>query len=261
MKTSLMTYQEYAKIEHATPYVFTIKRPGHGLWYFGADHAYDPANPQFTALRNLWNQFINEIGKASNQTVLLVEGGIPRNATSEETAILEDGEAGFAAFLAVAHSVAIESPEPPLSHEYQKLLSQFSKDEIHYYYFARVVTQWNSMSSRPDFSSYVTKYLEQDAREGHWSSTEYSLSTMYKIHKELFNKEFDLEDKDFFQHIVNPLEPVAVTNRIAQASGNIRDAFIVGEIQKHWNQGKNIFIVYGDSHAVRQEQFLKESLN
>lgn len=255
-----MTYDEYAKIENESPYLYTLVKHGQGLWYFGAHHSFNPADEQFITLRTFWNSFINHLGTDTKRGVALVEGGVRRDSPNETDAIIKDGEAGFVSFLASKQSILLESPEPPLSYEFQELSRMFKKEEIYYYYFARIVSQWNTMSERPDFITYINKYLVQESDEGNWPASEYTLSFMREIHRKQFGKEFNSEDKTFFQNIVNPMRHIAVTNKVAQESGKIRDMFIIGQIREHWDAKRNIFIAYGDSHAVMQEKILKEIL-
>ena len=67
----------------------------------------------------------------------------------------------------------------------------------------------------------------------------------------------DLLDKDFYISISDPTEDYSNINRILRESSLVRDKYIVKQIQKYWKEGKDIFIVYGASHAVMQEAAIR----
>ncbi len=57
------------------------------------------------------------------------------------------------------------------------------------------------------------------------------------IHKKLFGKKFDLNDLDFFRDLVTPVELKTIVNKVSRASGDVREGYIVNEIQ---NTGKKV---------------------
>ncbi len=64
-------------------------------------------------------------------------------------------------------------------------------------------------------------------------------------------------DSEFFSKVVNPLLTISVINDVARSCGRLREIEILKEIERFWTEGKNIFIVYGQTHAVIQEPVLK----
>lgn len=138
------------------------------------------------------------------------------------------------------------------------ILSEFSPEEVEYYYFARIVYQWGNMEEpKPDFSTYVSNFLKGDKHISKWEDFDFSLENMKKIHHSLFGTDFNENDTDFFYSIVNPVELNTVVNKVARASSIYRDEHIIGEIKSYQEQGYSIFIQYGSSHAVMQEPALK----
>jgi len=71
---------------------------------------------------------------SGNPQIALVEGGTRKVHKTEGQAILEDGEAGLLTFLADKDRISIDSPEPDRKDEMKGLESDFSRDEIEYYY-------------------------------------------------------------------------------------------------------------------------------
>jgi hypothetical protein len=81
---------------------------------------------------------------------------------------------------------------------------------------------------------------------------------MKKIHKELFNREFDECDTQFFYDASNPVVIKSDVNKVSAGSSIIRDEYIVNQIQRYMNAGYSIFAEYGCSHVVMQEPRLSE---
>ena len=164
---------------------------------------------------------------------------------------------GYLVNLATKAGVDIFSPEPPDPFRFNELLKHFQKEEIAYYGFARVCYQWNKMTEKPDFETYMHGFFERDKRESGWSDFDFSTANMAKIQQKLFDTKFDKEDRQFFHDIVNPTTEKSVINKISRFEDEtFRDGYILEQFENYWNKGYSIFAVYGSSHAIRQEPVL-----
>lgn len=255
----LLTQDEYSKIKHKIPYIYKIQNKTQFLFYFGERHSFDPNNKQWIQIKKFWFDFIK---KTENQKrVAFIEAGRPSAKETEEKAILEAGGTGLITFLASQSNIKIYCPEPNKTYEMHELEKQFSREEIEYYYFARIVHQWWKIPDpKPIFEEYIIRFLERDRKVSNWDDFDFSFKKLKIIHKQLFNTEFDLNNQDFFKELVAPVELKTVINKVARASGEIRNEYIVKKIQKYWDNKFSIFIEYGASHAVIQELLLKETL-
>jgi len=249
IKKYLMSYGDYVKAKPKIPFIFKIKKGDKWLYYFGAKHTYDFNDSQFETLKNTWDEFIDV---SKEPRIALVEGGVRQVQKNEKAAILEDGEAGLLEFLAHNENITISSPEPTRKDETQDLESEFSNEEIEYYYFARMVDQWSRLEKKPDFGQYINEILIMDAKESGWKNFDFSLNNMKLIHKKIFKRKFDENDKEFFHAITNPTLSSTPINRYSQTKGVYRDAYIIKEVIKHINSGKNVFCVFGFTHAIMQ---------
>jgi hypothetical protein len=84
---------------------------------------------------------------------------------------------------------------------------------------------------------------------------------MEVIHCSLFDKAFSLQDKDFFYHITNPVSAdYSIINTVCRKASILRDLHIIDYINKLIKNGKNIFIVYGGTHAIMQEPAMRTLL-
>lgn len=253
----LLTYEQYSKTRHETPYTLVLQSGQNFLYYFGEKHSFDPADTQWATEKKFWNDFIN--ATQNTKRIVFIEGGIRPYEESEEQSIIKHGGMGFATFLAHQEGIVIHSPEPNEKYERDELEKTFSREEIQYYYFARVVHQWGrKQEPKPDFEEYINRYLQRDQQESGWNDFDFSLEAMEEIHHNLFQAEFNKHDTSFFYSVVNPVVPKTVINNVSAMSSNIRDSYIINEIKKHIADGYSIFAQYGCSHVVMQEPALRE---
>jgi hypothetical protein len=253
----LMSYSEYAKTRHKTPYELVISSSGKSLYYFGERHSFDPKDEQWDQVKTFWNKFM---AQPAEKRVVLTEGGVRPIEKSEAESIVEHGGMGLVTHLATLANIPIRSPEPDEAYERSELEKEFFRDEIQYYYFARVVHQWSKKLPQPDFEAYMASYLETDKRRSGWDGYDFSLNHMKEIHEKLFGKGFDPRDDKFFYDVSNPADTATAINRVSSRSSVIRDLYIVREIEKYWKDGYSIFAQFGWSHVVMQEPLLKELL-
>lgn len=253
----LMTYEEYENAEQIFPHFFEVEKNGRHISYFGADHIYDPHHEQIAEIKDAWKSFASKIEKG--QSVVLVEGGTRDNTDNEEEAIRNDGEAGLATYLAEQAGIPIESPEPSLSYEVAELLKQFSKEEILYYYFSRSVDQWKKVDNGGDALQYAQRLVSDEAKA--LRVTQDIFITLSETHKKIFGTELDLNDLEHFEKASDPANIYSVSNQVARATSILRDQYILKEIEKKWNEGKSLFIVYGATHAIMQEPAIRYLVN
>lgn len=256
----LMTYEEYEKTRHSTPYYLVLQSGSRFLYYFGERHSFDPEHPQWQGEKKFWKEFLERT--TNSKRIVFIEGGKRPDEANEEPSIINNGGMGLATYLAKQEDIETHSPEPNEAYERAELEKHFSRTHIQYYYFARVVHQWgNKHDPKPDFEEYINGYLETDKRESGWPDFDFSLDNMKKIHNDIFDMPFDESDSQFFYNAVNPVVVQTVVNKVSRMSSEIRDTYIVREIQKYMNDGFSIFAQFGCSHVVMQEPLLREVLN
>ena len=245
----------YNRTETSVPYNFQIKKSGKLLYYFGANHSHNPKDEQYPLLKKYWKEFRSKTDPQNS--VVIIEGGLRQVLNTEQEAIKRGAEADFITRLASKQKYNIVCPEPGRQMEMKRLLSKYSKEQIQYYYFARVVNQWGNLTDPPKFEDYVEGFLIADREESGWKDFDFSLNNMKKIHKSIFSGIFNKHHTTFFYSIINPAFRSTVINAYSQDKGCIRDAFIVKNILNEWNKGSNLFIVFGCTHAVMQESALR----
>ncbi len=248
----IMSYDEYSKIQHEVPYSFVISYDDQHLFYFGANHSCDPENNQYPKLEQFWNEFLAATSGENN--IVLVEGSLRNVRDSKIEAITQaGGEGGFITFLASQKSIKRFCPEPTEQELYMKLLENFCKEDIDYLKFAQICLQFHrykEIDSAINFEIFYQSYSKV-------INNFQDLNVMKKVHKDLFHNEFDITNERFFYNVVNPVDAYCNINNVARAASQIRDQYIVNCIEMFLKQGKNVFIVYGCTHAVMQENALK----
>lgn len=256
-QSDLMSYSEYNSREYPIPYTYCLSKGAQRLYFFGSSHTYDLNNEQIPRLEAFWGEFITVTKEVPR--VVLVEGGMRSILNSKKEAIEMGGEIQYVALLASQSGISVESPEPPASHWFQELSKKFPKDAVAYYDFARVCYQWNQKDARPPFESYIANFIESNIKNSGWSNYDFSLEHMKELHLELFNSIFRENDKQFFYDVINPTTSFSIINEVSRADDEgIRDTYILSEIERYWEKGNSLFIIYGLQHAAILEGALRE---
>ena len=246
-------YQKLHKQKFKYPYFFKITRGNQSLHFLGPNHTFDPKNHQIKTIRKYWNGFLKDTNK--KDCSVLIEGGERPVEKSENIAIKKHGEPGFTTFLASKEGVKAFSPEPDSKDITDKLLKNFSKEEIMYNGFAGRTAQWNRLVDKPDFNKYIGRFMKRNKKELRWKDFDFSLENFIRIHDKKHKHKFNKNNYKCFNADSGPFK-----SRVSAASGVIRDTYIVSEIKRFWDEGKNIFIVYDSGHAIVQEPALKKLL-
>lgn len=236
----------------AEPLELVINKGEKKFVFLGTRHSNNPERPDLPVLLQRWNEFLlNTEGK---DKIVLIEGGVPRDEETQEAAIREASESGLFSFLAKRSNVEVTSPEPNRKEEINVLVEEYGRDETIYYYFIRMVAQWQR--TQPAESLY--DYMEARSRwlqdlTG-WVDYDFSMEHMDTLYFERHGSHLD-------PAVTIPASDYSPSgNPVSETSSSYRDVHIVGEILRLWDEGKSIFVVYGSGHLIVQERALKELL-
>lgn len=244
------------------PYIFFIQSKtkddrNHYLFYVGFGHSFDPQDSKYEILRHYWHEFLKITGKINCLTVN--EGGIRPITASEEDAIVRGGEMMWLSHKANEASIPSDSFEPSLEDELKGLLTQFSKEEIILFFAVRQAGQYCRLTEKPDFQSYIQTTLDDYRQKTGWEDIDFSYDNVVKLYSKHLSGNFEdgITIENYFVDLCGPYRTGAITNKISRLDNLIRDSYIVEQIKKSWDEGKNLFIVYGRHHAVVQEPALR----
>lgn len=224
------------------------------LYYFGANHSPDIDNPQYPALREYWEKFL-ESTKGKDR-IVLIEGGLRRIAEDEITAIKRSSEGGFVTFLSHKDNVPIASPDIKDSELVSKL-PDMDREEVLLYWFLSYVDNYQRIPEpRPDFNEDFNNWSESKKKRELWKDVNISLQYLMDLYKKVMGKDFNESESQ--NNFVNPNRTGTKTNEIARKQSDLRDANIVSEIERYWNEEKSIFVVFGRGHLIIERPALEK---
>lgn len=261
-KDLILSFKKYSKIKHKRPYFYSIefKPTKQILYYFGAEHKKDLNHPQFELLQKKWQEFVQKNQESGVKIISFFEWNIPKNYQSTlEESVKKYGEAGAILFLSNKAGFPSIRVEPTIEYEAGELLKEFSKEEIFYFYISRMIGSRKRMSMKQDLEKTIKLGIERYSSllSTLWKDFDFSFKSFKKIHRHYFNKDLQKDDEDFFAEITSPMLNNSKFNEIARKSSTIRNIFILNHIEEFWQKGYSIFVVYGASHAVMQEDAIK----
>lgn len=250
-------YEEESRKYGGEYSTFEIKTDKQVLFYFGANHSRDPKNPQYPALKGYWQKFLQ--ATEGQERIVLVEGGLRKLEKDEEAAITKGGsEGGLITYLAHQTGAPITCPDISDEELMEKLPDQ-NKDEVLLYWFLGWLDNFQRHSEpKPDFEKSALLYCERAAKRKIWEGVDVSLPRLKQIYKQVIGREFD--EKASPNNFVNPNKTETPINKIARAQSELRDTNIVSEIERYWNEGKSIFVVFGRGHLIIERPALEAIL-
>jgi len=240
--------------EYAT---FEIETDKQVLFYFGANHSRDPKNPQYPALKEYWQKFLQLTEK--KERVVLVEGSLRKLEKDEESAITKgSSEGGLITFLAYKEKVSVVCPDIS-DEELMERLPHQNRDEVLLYWFLSWLDNFQRYPDpKPDFEKSALLWCERLRKKKIWKDTGLSLPELKQTYRHVLGREFD--EKESPNDFVNPNKTGTAINKIARAQSDLRDANIAFEIERYWNEGKSIFAVFGRRHLIIERPALEAVL-
>lgn len=251
-----MTMEEYNKMRHKTPYVFSLSSGKQFLFYFGCEHTRDSQNGQFSKIEGFWSDFLNKTNK-QNCLVFIESVPLPKIMGEREEIIKEYGERGFMVWLTEKEKIPFHHPEIRIGEEAEILAKSFPKKLIIYFFFIRSVQSWIRGNAPDDFEAILERAANACRQRISWQDVSCSVEDMKKIHEEIFGESLSLKNRKNIDRAPVPIYYDSIINEIARKSSHIRNVRVLEEIEKFWREGKNLFILYGASHAVMQEVAIK----
>ena len=261
MNSSLLLPREkYAEAERnygRGPSTFEITNDKQVLFYFGANHSRNPADPQYPALKEYWDKFLKTT--ENKERIVLVEGGLRKLIEDEKTAIINSSEGGVITLLAHKANVPVACPDIS-DDELMERLPDSNKDEVLLYRFLSWLNNFQKHADpKPDFEKSAQAWCSNQKPRKMWKGVEISLPRLKELYKKILGKDFD-ENEDP-NDLVNPNKTETAINKVARAQSDLRDAHIASEIERYWNEGKSIFVVFGRGHLIIEKPALELVLN
>ena len=242
----IMTWPEYARVRTSWPHILEIGT----LYYFGAEHAFDPAHPQNAKIEAAWEAFKPDIA--------FTEGGSPPIEKTRDEAIRKSGEAGLVRFLAARDNVPTTTLDPTRADEVAVLSSRFTREQIKLFFLMRATAQFSARNPREMIDAEMERILAIYAASPGINGSPRTVAEIEETFARLMPGHGDYRDakSEWF----DPARDYTLFNAIARAGSNYRDRYVVDRLLAHVREGRRVFAVMGGSHVVMQEKALRSGL-
>jgi hypothetical protein len=242
-----MTWQQYRGLPHHWPYVLdAASKTGGSLYYFGAQHTYQPQDAQIPELETAWNRV--------KPTRAFNEGGEPPVVHARDDEIRQYGEAGLVRWLAARDGIRIETLDLSRREQAQALRVRWSAEDVKTYLALRALLP---CEDRPDCDreAEMTRILPIIQMETGLTSAPH---TWQEFHDRLRHKAADEVGKhrDWFDPTLDGHRFNAMARQVEDA----RDRHMIAVLLDAVRRGERVFAVAGGSHVVRQERILRSGI-
>lgn len=258
----LLTPEQYARVRHTTPYLYTLGSGDDALCFVGTQHTTDASHEQFS--------LISEALERYRPDVVLVEGVQNLSGTEStdrfirqldtSTAISRGGESVFTIKQALERGVSWQCPEPSDQMLMRHLLYElYTPDQLVAWYTLRLLGQYHRRQETMPFVAYVSPFLSYLAAATGWSSNQCSLETALGAAETMLGHAPNLYNQERAEEYTDPIpwphrwEQQTRFNEITRVALQYRDRCIVRHVASCVSAGQRPLVVYGAGHAVMQE--------
>ena len=248
----IMTYDEYVRASPGFPYIIKLQIGKGELLYFGAQHIYDPKNPQTAQIEKLWKEF--------RPTVAYHESTGTSLSKTVEEAVSTSGEPGLVRFLAARDKIPVFSLEPNRNDEVAMMLKTYTPEQVKLFFVLRQVPQFRERKNDQTIEDFMTTFLRNISYIAGLENA--PPNTIAELDKSSLWLSPQLQDwRTADRSWSDPVATKAYTNQIARLSSEFRDLYMVKLLIDKVKQGERVFAVVGGSHVVMQEPVLKAASN
>lgn len=246
--TPIMSFEEYAGVQHDTPYVLHMTEGDLELIYYGARHSFDPADPMFDDMESRF--------AAMRPTIAFNEGGNPPSLSDRDAAIRNHGDPGFLRYLAKKYGVEARNLDLPDEEASRILTSTYTKPQVLLFYVVRQLGTYNNLPERPDIDAYLDDCIRN-----------FGISLkMPEASLEIVEAEFDrtfggpFVPETIGRDYSDPVRTEHLMQRISRDSSIARDEHMVNQLLEALHRDRRVFAIMGASHVVMQEPALRARL-
>jgi len=265
--TKFIPIEACAHLEHALPYCYELEAGKSSVYILGAEHSNDSAHEQFALLKQLFEDRLpscillegiqDELVFAHLHTII--------NKLDTVAAIMRGGEAVYAAQLALAAGTTWQSIEPTDTELFFYLEKfGYTRGEIIAWALLRLLPQYIRRSEVLHFADYVEPFLTQLKRATEWPELMIESRVLLSEAAVFVGGNIKLHSERAALSYTSPLATAnrdhdyTVLNTIAATATEYRDRAMVRNIISASAHFTSLLVVYGASHAVRQEPVLRQ---
>jgi len=243
---SILSYKQYASIDHKSPYVLEFKAGPGALLFYGAEHTGNPDDPQIADIQRRWAAF--------HPDVAYNEGGNPPTPKDIRDAVQKYAEPGVLRYLAGRDEVPVATFEPLFDEEISYVLKTYPAQQVKVFYALRQVAEARIAAGSTSLDDRISDWLSNYLPAHGLKDAPNSLAEFTAACKSLFPEMADWHkvSEDWF----DPTQSIHYTNELANDSGMFRDQHIFKVLVDRARRGDRVFAVIGASHVVVQEPAL-----
>lgn len=269
----LMSAAEYQSASFYIPYRYEVPTHRGSLHYFGCRHFQTPENHQFPKISSAIKEIrpsivlvehLQELHRSSSVNDREAFIASIAELSPEDAASL--GESQLTANLALKLGTELDCPEPT-DRERFTFLSRagYTAEQIASYYITRAASMYELWKHKMSLESLIEFRARQLYRSWLWDTNLLSTSVVDNFLQRSFGISLLQTPSETLANIVSPVKAVThndhtVLNSIGSTVTSFTDVAIVQRIITIAEKYDTLFIVFGASHAVRQEKALRELL-
>jgi hypothetical protein len=241
----------------SNPYILEFKKGKKQIVFCGVEHltdATDTENPMFLGIEQKFfevkpNVCINEGGDVSL-----------RKYDSKYRAVLQDGEIGLIKMLSDSLKIKTINGDPSIEYELNELVKKYPRNEV-IAYIATERLMWqihdqaitDTSKIRQAYNKFVSNYLIKKGKlELRGIETDF---VFYKVaYEKLVGRAWSMDDLK----PTNPFDADSKFQAIGRHSKEIRDQFLLKQIDWLLKKHDRVFIVFGGWHLLTCEPGLKQ---
>ena len=253
--TSIMSFEEYAKKRHRVPYVLNVRAGKGRLLYFGANHTYDPNDPEIRQIEKEWKKFKPEIA--------FFEGADPETTPAmvmSREEIRGSGEPSLVLFLASRDSVPVKSLEPAQKDEIALLLKKYTPEQVKVFYTLRQIPEFRRGQHNETIETYAKGVLAWLSSKPELRGKPRTVDELQVISTALLTQLADWRDVP--QEWFDPASTQGLTylNDVSRQLSEFRDRHMLTLLTEQVAQGRRVFALVGASHVVMQERAVRAAI-
>jgi hypothetical protein len=257
-----LTPEQYARVRHDTPYVYTLGAGDDALCFVGARHSTDPTDTLFATINEQFEQHQADVVVLEGVQNVAGVAGTERfvASLSDEEAITRGGESIYTLKQALTRNLPWLCPEPSDAALMRHLvLELYTPDTIVAWYILRLLGQYHRRKEAVPFQAYCSPFLAYLAKATTWPSTVVSYDAAMNTAAHVLGHVPNVYNPERAVEYTDPIpwphrwEQQSQFNDITRSTLQYRDRHIIRTISNELLQGKRALVVYGAGHAVMQE--------
>lgn len=250
-------YLELTKFgPYPSPYFFHIRRGGQILYYLGFDHIYDPKHPAWGVLENYLQDFIDQTD--GKRRMVLVEGGEKTLPYSRKEQVKTMGEAYYTWFLAQSSAIQVSSPEPDTVDQLKHLAEKFPKDLIITSLYVEQLAIRSNYIKPESISGSLESYLDYLKGISSWDPELFSIKNIFECYLKTSGIKLDYNNLEYIKNETDSYQQVNQINEVINIKSQYKDKMTLNNIERLWDKGNNLFIVFGKPHSIIHEMTMRQ---